>query len=72
MLYFQPVPVPEPQTGKARVHLDLWVDELPGAIVLVEELGGRRAGEIQEVRGGSLAVMTDPDGTEFCLITFGG
>jgi len=40
--------------------------------VLVEELGGRRAGEIQEVRGGSLAVMTDPDGTEFCLITFGG
>jgi predicted enzyme related to lactoylglutathione lyase len=70
MLYFQPVP--EPQTGKARVHLDLWVDDLPGARVLVEGLGGHSAGEIQEVRGGSLAVMTDPDGTEFCLITFGG
>jgi predicted enzyme related to lactoylglutathione lyase len=68
MLYFQPVP--EPKSGKARLHLDLWVDDLPGAMQLVEELGGRGAGEVHEVRGGTLAVMADPDGTEFCLITF--
>ncbi len=67
MLYFQPVP--EQKVGKTRVHIDLWVDDLAEAIDLVEELGGR-AGASHEVRGGTLALMADPDGTEFCLITF--
>ena len=68
MLYFQPVP--EPKTGKSRVHIDLWVDDLPAAIRLVEELGGHLTSDTHDVRSGTLAVMTDPDGTEFCLITF--
>ncbi|MDP9332319.1 MAG: VOC family protein [Actinomycetota bacterium] len=68
MLYFQPVP--EPKIGKTPVHIDLWVDHLPEAIELVEKLGGRRTAESRDVRGGTLAVMADPDGTEFCLITF--
>jgi predicted enzyme related to lactoylglutathione lyase len=68
MLYFQPVP--EAKTGKARAHLDLWVDDLPAAVRLVEELGGHLANASHDVRSGTLAVMTEPDGTEFCLITF--
>jgi predicted enzyme related to lactoylglutathione lyase len=68
MLYFQPVS--EPKTGKTRVHIDLWVDDLPAAIKLVEELGGHLAGDTHDVRSGTLVVMADPDGTEFCLITF--
>jgi predicted enzyme related to lactoylglutathione lyase len=68
MLYFQPVP--EPTIGKARVHLDLWVDDLTATRTLVEQLGGSDTGESHQVRGGTVAVMQDPDGTEFCLITF--
>ena len=56
--------------GKTRVHIDLWVEDLHDAIQLVEELGGSQVGEIQNARGGTIVVMTDPDGTEFCLITF--
>ena len=46
------------------------VDDLPVAIRLVEELGGHLTGDAHDVRSGTLAVMADPDGTEFCLITF--
>lgn len=68
MLYFQPTQ--DPKIGKARAHIDLWVDDLRGAMQLVADLGGRSVGEIQKARGGTIAVMADPDGTEFCLITF--
>ena len=68
MLYFQPTE--EAKIGKARVHLDLWVEDLHAAMQLVEDLGGSRVGTIQNTRGGALVVMADPDSTEFCLITF--
>lgn len=68
MLYFQPTE--EAKIGKARVHLDLWVEDLHAAMQLVEDLGGSRVGTIQNARGGTLVVMADPDHTEFCLITF--
>ena len=38
MIYLQPVE--EPKVGKARAHLDLWVDDLDAGIALVEQLGG--------------------------------
>jgi predicted enzyme related to lactoylglutathione lyase len=66
MIYFQPVA--EAKVGKARAHIDLWVDDLDGAISLVEELGGRGTGEVHEHERGTVAVMADPEGTEFCLI----
>jgi predicted enzyme related to lactoylglutathione lyase len=68
MLYFQPVP--QHDSNSTRAHVDLWVDDLPGAIESAENLGGHVAVASHEVRGGTLAVMRDPDGTEFCFITF--
>ncbi len=41
-------PVPEEKVGKARVHLDIWVDDLDAAIALAEELGGRRTDDGQQ------------------------
>jgi predicted enzyme related to lactoylglutathione lyase len=61
-------PVPEEKVGKARVHLDVWVDDLDAAIALVEQLGGRHTGEVHTEPEGIDVVMTDPEGTEFCLV----
>jgi predicted enzyme related to lactoylglutathione lyase len=61
-------PVPEEKTGKARVHLDLWVDDFDLAISLVEQLGGTSTGEVHTHPQGRWAVMADPEGTEFCLV----
>ena len=68
VLNFQPVA--EPREGKVRLHLDLWVDRLEPAIATAEALGARRAGELEVVPGrGTIAVMADPEGHEFCLIS---
>ncbi len=63
--------VPEGHAGKNRAHLDLDVADLPGAVQRVEALGGR---PLQEIRayGIAWAVMTDPDGNEFCLVQHTG
>ena len=61
-------PVPEEKVGKARVHLDLWVDDLAAAVARVEELGGRQTGEVHTEPEGIDIVMIDPEGTEFCLV----
>ena len=65
VLNFQPVP--EPKVGKSRVHLDLRTDDLPAAIRRVGALGGACTGEVHIYREGTVGVMTDPEGTEFCL-----
>lgn len=63
-------PVGEEKTGKVRLHLDMWVDALVPAIEQAEQLGAHRAGDVEAVPGrGSIAVMTDPEGHEFCLIS---
>jgi predicted enzyme related to lactoylglutathione lyase len=61
-------PVPEEKVGKARVHLDIWVDDLDAAIAVVEQLGGTHTGEVHSEHEGIDVVMTDPEGTEFCLV----
>ena len=61
-------PVPEEKVGKARVHLDIWVDDLDAGIALVEELGGTCTGEVHTKSEGTDVVMSDPEGTEFCLV----
>jgi predicted enzyme related to lactoylglutathione lyase len=61
-------PVPEEKIGKARVHLDIWVDDLATAIALVEGLGGTHTGEVHTNPEGVWVVMIDPEGTEFCLV----
>jgi predicted enzyme related to lactoylglutathione lyase len=60
-------PVPEEKVGKARVHLDFWVDDLPAAVALVERLGGSRLNEHRHGRW-TVDVMADPEGIEFCLV----
>lgn len=66
MVTFQPVP--EQKAGKTRIHLDVWVDQLDAAIVLVRDLGGRSTGETHLYDEGTVVVMTDTEGNEFCLV----
>jgi len=61
-------PVPEEKTEKTRLHLDLWVDDLAAAVSLVHQLGGRGPVESHSYESGSVAVMADPEGNEFCLV----
>lgn len=66
VLTFQPVP--EPKQGKARLHLDLQVDDLPGAVARVQRLGGRALDEVHEYDEGTVVVLADVEGNEFCLV----
>jgi predicted enzyme related to lactoylglutathione lyase len=66
VLNFQPVS--EPKSTKARVHLDLWTDDLHEAAGWVSSHGGRYTGEAHVYDEGTVAVMQDPEGTEFCLV----
>jgi predicted enzyme related to lactoylglutathione lyase len=61
--------VPEAKGVKNRLHLDIEVDELEAAIARVEELGGRVIRPTQTEYGYNFAIMGDPEGNEFCLIT---
>jgi predicted enzyme related to lactoylglutathione lyase len=60
--------VPEPKSGKNRLHLDIHVDDLDEAIAKVEAIGGSRVGEPREQEGHRWQVMADPEGNEFCLV----
>jgi predicted enzyme related to lactoylglutathione lyase len=59
--------VPEPKSGKNRVHVDLSVDDLDVASAAVEALGGTVQHDVTEA-GVQVRVMTDPEGNEFCLV----
>ena len=69
-LVFQPVP--EPQTGKVRIHLDIAVDDIDEAMTAVVNLGGRSTGERHEYDEGVVVVMADPEGHQFCLVQYYG
>ena len=75
-LGFKPLPsglivylqqVPEKKISKTRVHMDLSVPDVLAALARVEALGGRALTDFVEPSE-KLAVVTDPDGNEFCLI----
>ena len=61
--------VPEAKSGKNRAHFDVVVDDLDGATMQVEELGGRwiEPGQTHELEGFRWRCMADPEGNEFCL-----
>ncbi|MFC0031953.1 VOC family protein [Micromonospora chaiyaphumensis] len=69
-LVFQPVP--EPQTGKVRTHLDITVADIDEAMTEVIELGGRFTGERHDYEEGVVVVMADPEDHEFCLVEYYG
>ena len=63
------VPVPEPKTGKNRVHLDLAsasAADQAGLVSRARDLGGRPA----DIGQGHVpwVVMADPEGNEFCVL----
>ncbi|MFF5081429.1 VOC family protein [Actinoplanes sp. NPDC000266] len=59
-LWFQRVP--EPKTGKLRMHFDLRAADIPAERKRLEELGATFAWEVN-----GLIVMRDPEGNEFCV-----
>jgi predicted enzyme related to lactoylglutathione lyase len=61
-------PVPGPKTGKSRAHLDVRVDDLDAAVDLVGRLGGSGPSQVHRYEEGTVAVMADPEGNEFCLV----
>ncbi|MGV9538846.1 VOC family protein [Streptosporangium sandarakinum] len=64
--------VPEPRSGKNRLHLDLEVEDLTGAADAAVALGGRRSGAAQRDAVGAFQVMHDPEGNEFCFVAGAG
>ncbi|MGP4111086.1 VOC family protein [Streptomyces sp. 4N509B] len=69
-LTFQPVT--EPKRGKARLHLDVVVDDIDRGVAQVVALGGRFTGERHDYDEGVVVVMTDPEEHEFCLVQYYG
>ena len=59
--------VPEPKTTKARMHLDLFVDQ---AGSLVDEMTAAGASILSRTEAGdwTTRVLLDPAGNEFCVI----
>ena len=59
--------VPEPKTSKARLHLDLFVEQ---AQPLVDEMRAAGASQVSRTEAGdwTTRVLQDPAGNEFCVI----
>jgi len=61
--------VPEPKTGKNRVHLDLHVgsDQRDATVDRLVQLGGSVLWHGEEF-GSTWVTMADPEGNEFCVV----
>jgi hypothetical protein len=62
--------VPEPRSGKNRVHFDLTVpeDELDEAVLGLTMMGATKL-NIGQDPDSSWVVLADPEGNEFCVVT---
>lgn len=58
--------VPEPRTGKNRVHLDLSTTDRFGEVRRVVGLGAREHEE-RSAPGLTRTVLSDPEGNKFCV-----
>ncbi|MFZ0668032.1 MAG: VOC family protein [Acidimicrobiales bacterium] len=62
--------VPEPKSGKNRMHLDIVVDDIEAEINRLQALGAHRIDEGVQSFGGTRWVrMSDPEHNEFCVST---
>jgi len=59
--------VPEPKSGKNRLHLDLHVDAVEPEVDRLVALGAHPLGEPTIDSGYRWRVMADPEGNEFCI-----
>ncbi len=66
VLTFQPVK--DSKQGKVRLHLDLQVDDLSGAVARVQRLGGSSLDQVHEYDEGTVVVVADVEGNKFCLV----
>jgi predicted enzyme related to lactoylglutathione lyase len=62
-------PVPEPKSGKNRLHVDLLVVDLAARTADAVAIGATIVGSVVEEDNGSFQVLRDPEGNEFCLVT---
>ena len=62
--------VPEPKSGKNRMHLDIVVEEIETEVDRLQGLGAHRIDEEVQMFGGTRWVrMADPEQNEFCVST---
>jgi len=62
--------VPEPKTGKNRMHLDIVVDDIEAEIQRLRGLGAHRIDEgVQSLGGTQWVRLSDPEQNEFCVST---
>jgi hypothetical protein len=64
-------PVPEPKSGKNRMHLDVHADDPAAHVLHLETLGARRIGIPIAAYGVEWQTMADPEGHEFCVVAHG-
>jgi hypothetical protein len=62
--------VPEPKSGKNRLHIDVHAlgQDRAAAVARLEALGATVRRRVNE-QGGAWTVMSDPEDNEFCVIT---
>jgi predicted enzyme related to lactoylglutathione lyase len=60
--------VPEPKSGKNRMHIDITADDIEAKAEELETIGATRleAGPISQF-GMTWITMADPEGNEFCV-----
>jgi hypothetical protein len=62
--------VPEPKSGKNRMHLDIVVDDIEPEIARLQALGATRLDKgIQSLGETKWVRMADPEQNEFCVCT---
>src|SRR3954470_16709719 len=62
--------VPEAKHGKNRLHLDVLVDDIPAEADRLLNLGAARVGDVCTDAPGQFQVMLDPEGNEFCVVSY--
>jgi hypothetical protein len=63
--------VPEPRTGKNRLHFDLYTDDQAGEVERLLALGATRHPRDPEP-GDDFVVLEDPEGNLFCVVDTSG
>jgi predicted enzyme related to lactoylglutathione lyase len=60
--------VPEPKSGKNRMHLDLQVTDVDAEVDRLIALGAHVVHPAHDDAGFLTAILADPQGNEFCVI----
>jgi predicted enzyme related to lactoylglutathione lyase len=64
--------VPEPKSGKNRVHVDVRVEDLGAATDAIVELGGTWDGDERTLDEARWRTVRDPEGNEFDIFVTDG